>query len=117
MQNQRRENEQDLRRFLYPRKYEREREEKRSPARKVSYNSELTSKKPKLHYQYDDQQSISSYILNKEMNLNAQGYPRDEVHFSVLDNNNKQFSNKSYKPEGKIYQDLRQCLRTAEPEQ
>ena len=103
MQNQRRENEQDLRRFLYPRKYEREREEKRSPARKVSYNSELTSKKPKLHYQYDDQQSISSYILNKEMNLNAQGYPRDEVHFSVLDNNNKQFSNKSYKPEGKIY--------------
>ena len=104
MQNQRRENEQDLRRFLYPRKYERE--EQRSPARKVSYNSEFMSKKPKLHYKYDDQQSVSSYIMNKEMNLNAQGYPRDEVHFSVLDNNNihrQQYSNKSYKPEGKIY--------------
>ena len=103
MQNQRRENEQDLRRFLYPRKYERE--DRRSPARKVSNNSEFVSKKPKLHFQYDDQQSSSSYILNKEMNLNAQGYPRDEVHFSVLDNNNKHYSylNKSYKPEGKIY--------------
>ena len=109
MQTQNKSKEQSIRRFLYPRNYEYERERReiqRSP-RRISYSTnEFATNKPKLHFQYDDQQSVSSYILNKELNRNALGYPRDEVHFSVLDNNYRPFSylsRPSKNGEGKIY--------------
>ena len=113
MQNQGRLYEKDLRKYLYPKKkeYEREREMRRSPIAKrlfYSTNDNINKKQNiNLYYRYDDQQlSPSSYILNKELSRNALGNTRDENQFSVLDNNNYtpfSYINKKYKPEGKIY--------------
>ena len=113
MQNPSRVYEKDLKKFLYPprEEYEREINIPKSPiiTKNFSYSTnEFINKKPNLstYYHYDDEhQSPSSYIMNKELNRNALGYPKDENQFSVLDNNYSpfQYSNDTYRQEGKIY--------------